>query len=104
MEEHGNPRELPHGPLFGVSDFDAYHRMMREAGFRDSSVRELALVWSISSIESLLDAFGDWAQVDALPDSVRTAIDASVRKNARAYESGGTLRVPNPAILVSATK
>ncbi len=35
VEEHANPEELPHGPLFGVSEFDVFHRMMSDVGFRD---------------------------------------------------------------------
>ena len=52
----------------------------------------------------LLDAFRDWAQMGALPESMRAAIESTVRVKAKAYESGGTLTIPNPAILVSAVK
>ncbi len=41
VQEHAGDAELPNGPLFGVSDFAVFHEMSREAGFRDSSVREL---------------------------------------------------------------
>ncbi len=40
VEEHAGSAELPHGPLFGVSDFAVFHRMVQDAGFRNSSVRE----------------------------------------------------------------
>jgi SAM-dependent methyltransferase len=104
VEQHGNPGELPHGPLFGVSDFDVFHRMVRDAGFHDSAIRELPIAWRMSSIDSLLAAFRDWAQMDAFPEALQTAIEATVRDKARAYESHGMLTIPNPAILVSAVK
>lgn len=104
VEEHGNPGELPHGPLFGVSEFQVFHRMLGEAGFGDSHVGELPIAWRMSSIDSLLNAFRDWGQMDDFPANVRTSIEATVRDKARAYESEGTLTIPNPAILVSATK
>ena len=104
MEDHGNPGELPHGPLFSVSDFEVFHRMLGDAGFRDSSVSELPITWRMSSIDSLLTAFWDWAQMDALPANIQTAIEATVRDKARAYESERVLTIPNPAILVSGAK
>ena len=58
----------------------------------------------MSSIDTLLTAFRDWAQMDAFPVNVRTAIEATMRDKAGAYESGGILTIPNPAILVSAAK
>ena len=104
MEEHGDPGELPHGPLFGVSDLDAFARMLLEAGFRDPRVAELSIGWKMSSSDSLLMAFRDWAHMDALPESVRTAVEASVRAGAKGYEAGDALTIPNPAILMSAAK
>jgi len=102
--EHGNAQELPHGPLFGVSDFDAFRHLVGEAGFREPSVAELPIAWRMSSVDSLLAAFAEWAGMDTFPAPIRAAIEASVREKARAYETGGMLTIPNPAILVSAVK
>jgi ubiquinone/menaquinone biosynthesis C-methylase UbiE len=104
VEEHAGSAELPHGPLFGISDFDVFHRMVRDAGFRKSSVRELAVAWRTSSIEPYLASFADWADLAACPESTREAIESTVRKRAKQYRSGNMLVLPNPAILVSAVK
>lgn len=104
VEEHGDPEELPHGPLFGVSDVDVFHGMLREAGFHESRVTEVTIGWRMASIDSLLSAFRDWANMDAFSEPVRTAIEASVRVKAKAYASGTALILPNPAILISAVK
>lgn len=104
MEKHSGPHELPYGPLFGVSDFAVFHRMLHEAGFRDTSVTELDISWRMSSIDSFLHAFRDWANMDVFPSTVRDAVEETVREGARAFESGGVLAIPNPAILVAATK
>ncbi len=103
MEKHAD-LELPHGPLFGVSDFTTFHSMLRNTGFHDSAVNELDLVWRITSIESYLSAFRVWSNLDALPDSVQTAVEATVRETARALVSDDILALPNPAILISASK
>jgi SAM-dependent methyltransferase len=104
MERQGLSGELPHGPLFGVSDFSVYQGMAAAAGFHDPTVRELSIVWRMPSIESLLSAFADWADLNALSAEIRAAVEADVRHASRMYESSGTLAIPNPAILVSATK
>lgn len=104
IEKHGNLQDLPHGPLFGMSDFDVFHDMVRVAGFHDSTVTEHDIAWQVGSAEQLLESFAAWAQMDAYPKSVRDAVENTVRENAKPFESDGTLTLPNPAILVSATK
>ncbi|MCI0712978.1 MAG: class I SAM-dependent methyltransferase [Chloroflexi bacterium] len=104
MENHADTAELPHGPLFGVSDFNAFHKLLQEAGFRDSSVRELDIAWRLSSMESYLNGFEDWANMDALPNTLRKAIEADVRKAADTFKHNGEYVIPNPVILVSATR
>jgi SAM-dependent methyltransferase len=104
VEEHAGSAELPHGPLFGVSDFDVFHEMVRSAGFRDSSVRELPIAWRTSSVDPYLAAFADWANLAAFPKPVRDAIEATVRERAGSYRAGNLFVFPNPAILVSAVK
>ncbi len=104
VEEHAGVAELPHGPLFGVSDFTVFHEMARDAGCRDSSVRELQIAWRTHSIDSFLAALRDWTNLEALPSDVRHAIEDTVRDRANGYRCGDAFAMPNPAILVSAVK
>jgi SAM-dependent methyltransferase len=104
VEEHVGTVEFPHGPLFGVSDFDDFHSMVREAGFCDSAVRELPIQWRTQSLDSYLAGFCDWANLDSLPGPSRDRIEATVRERAEAYRSGDAFVMPNPAILVSGVK
>jgi len=104
VEEHAGAAELPHGPLFGVSDFAVFHGMAADAGFRDSSVQELQIAWRTPSIDSFLAAFRDWAHLEVFPSDVRHAIEGTMRERAGAYRSSDTFTIPNPAILVSAAK
>lgn len=104
VEEHAGEADLPHGPLFGVSDFSVFRQMFREAGFRNPSVKDLAIAWRTSSIDSYLQAFRDWAQLGVFPPEIRQAIEHTVREKAKAYKTTGVYRIPNPAILISAEK
>ena len=104
VEEHAGAAELPHGPLFGVSDFAVFHGMATDAGFRDSAVRELPVAWRTPSLDSFLEAFRDWANLEEFSSDVQRAIEGSVRERAAAYRRGDVFTIPNPAILVAAVK
>ena len=104
VEEHAGSAELPHGPLFGVSDFAVFHDMARRAGFRDSSVSHVPIAWRTASLGPYLAAFRDWANLDTLSNEVRDRIENSMRKGAESYWSGNAFVMPNPAILVAGVK
>jgi len=104
VEEHAGSAELPHGPLFGISDFAVFHQMARDAGFRDSSVEELPLAWRTDSLDPLVASFHDWGNLAAFPADVRDRIESSVREGAERYRSGDGFVMPNPAILIAAVK
>lgn len=105
VEKHAGPAaDLPHGPLFGISDFDFFQEMMRSAGFRDSSVRELPIAWRTASVDPYIASFRDWANLEAFPEDVRNNIEATVRESIASYRSGNVFVLPNPAILITAVK
>ncbi len=104
VEAHADPVDLPHGPLFGVSEFDEFRAMARGAGFKDARVRQIDAVWRMPSIDSCIDGFADWANLNAFPSATRNAIEEDVRSAAAAYADGDGLAIPNPVILVSATR
>jgi SAM-dependent methyltransferase len=101
VEEHAGGTELPHGPLFGVADEPTLTSLFTDAGFTDVTVDT---IWKMPSIEPLLRAFGAWAQIDAFPPQTRQAIETSVRSSAAAYETDDGLAIPNPMLLISATR
>lgn len=104
VEEHAGSADLPHGPLFGVADEETLSSLLTDNGFTDVSATVLDTVWRMESIDTLLRAFGTWAQLDAFPDSTRASIEASVREAALAYASGDGLEIPNPMVLIQGAR
>jgi SAM-dependent methyltransferase len=104
VEEHAGSAELPHGPLFGVTDAETLSSLFTEAGFSDVEIETIETTWKMPTIDPLLRAFGTWAQLDSFPANTRTAIEDSVRSGAKAYETDGGLVVPNPMVLIAATR
>lgn len=104
VEQHAGSAELPHGPLFGVTDSEALISLFVDAGFSHVNVERLSTVWRMDSIDRLLQAFGAWAQLDSFPRETQRRIEDSVRSAAIAYEKADGLEFPNPMLLISATK
>jgi SAM-dependent methyltransferase len=104
VEEHAGAAELPHGPLFGVSEFDAFHDLVAAAGFRDSQVEEIEIAWRTPTLDTVLAAFSDWAAMETFPADVRERVFEGALVNGSKFQRDGQFVMPNPAILVSAVK
>ena len=57
VEQHAGEAELPHGPLFGVTDRNILTSLFTAAGFGQADVTTLPTSWRMTSIESLLRSF-----------------------------------------------
>ena len=100
VEKHAGAVELPHGPLFGVSDPDALESLVDDAGFGAVAVRRLSLSWRTGSLDPYLAAFRDWADLGRLPLEGQKRIEEAVRRGAEAYRTDHGFEMPNPAVLV----
>lgn len=103
IEEHAGAAELPHGPLFGVTDEAILTNLFADAGFADVAIEEIPAIWRMESIDSLLRAFAAWAQLDRFPEDIQARIDASVRSAAARYRTDAGLAIPNPMLLITAS-
>lgn len=104
VEQHAGGAELPHGPLFGVTDHPSLTELFENSGFEGVSISKLSTTWRMKSIDSLLKAMGTWAELDTFPETARRAIETTVRDSAAAYANDDGLAIPNPMLLISAVK
>jgi len=104
VEEHAGGAELPHGPLFGISDFEVFRRMGEAAGFRETKVDEVEISWRMPTLEPFFAAFHDWANMSSFPEETKRSIEATIRERAERYKVPGGFVLPNPAIMVSAVR
>jgi SAM-dependent methyltransferase len=101
---------LPPGPPFFLfSDPDESRRRLQAAGFVQTEVRQLPLVWRVSSSDVAFDAVSRGgvrtaavlaAQTPEALHRIRQAATATFEHYAR----GDTLAIPMPAVLASAAK
>jgi hypothetical protein len=111
IETHGDPNlQLPEGPpFFRFSDPAESARTLRTVGFTHPSITEVQQMWQLPSPDDLFVAFyeGTARTGGLLRAQSRVALNAirtAVIKAASAYEKGGGVEIPMPAILTSAQK
>jgi len=101
---------LPPGPpFFKYCDPEVSRSALLGAGFENPERVVLPLVWSLRSVEALLDAMergtvrtGGLLRAQT-PENLE-AIRKEVRLEAAKHDRGGTLVLPMPAVLLSGTK
>jgi ubiquinone/menaquinone biosynthesis C-methylase UbiE len=111
VRKHGDPDvPLPPGPpFFRFSDAAECERVLREAGFRDTSVRTHPQIWNFESPEALFEALYSGtvrtrALLRAQAPGKLAAIRAAVCEATARFARGGQVEVPMPAVLSVAAK
>jgi len=104
VEAHHDLADLPHGPLFGVTDRATYEPLLTAAGLTDVRFESREIAWRSASLDPILRGFWDWGDIGTLPEDVQDRIEASTRENAEAFEQGGQYVFPHTVLVVSAKR
>jgi SAM-dependent methyltransferase len=99
VEAHHDIAELPHGPLFGVTEMSVYEPMLTQAGLEDCQLTTHEVTWETESLEPVLHGFWDWGNMSALPSEKQEKIKKSTRENAQPYKQNGGYLFPHTALL-----
>lgn len=111
IEALGNPHvPLPDGPpFFRFSDPVGTRATLEQTGFTDVEVKELPLIWRLSSAGAAFEAFSRGGVRTAAvlraqtPDAL-AAIREEVTREVERYKVGGGYEMPMPAMLASCRK
>jgi SAM-dependent methyltransferase len=103
VEEHHTLEELPHGPLFGVTDLDLYGSMLTKSGLAEPAFDFHDITWRTGSPDPVLASFWNWGNMPALPQDVQERIEASTRENLLAFRKDGEYLLPHEVLLGRAT-
>jgi SAM-dependent methyltransferase len=101
---HHDLAELPHGPLFGVTERSVYEPLLTQAGLQDCQLSIHEVTWKADSLEPVLKGFWDWGNMAALPEDTQEKIRESTRDNSQAYEESGRYAFPHAILFGSASK
>ena len=111
IEAHGNLAvEIPAGPpFFRFADPAECERTLRGAGFRDTRIVKLPLVWRFDRADDLFDAIYDGgvrirAVLRAHSREAFDAIRAAVRHAVERARGDRSIELPMPAVLASGVR
>lgn len=104
VQAHHTLDELPHGPLFGVTERSVYEPMLTSAGLTDCKLSTHDVIWRSEKLEPILRGFWDWGNIAALPQDVQDRIEATTRENSKAYEQDGQFVFPHSVLHGCAVK
>lgn len=96
--------ELPHGPLFRVTDRQVFEPLMTSAGLKDCQLSILPLVWKVDNIDSVIQGFCDFGNMSALPENTQNKIRRSTIENSESYKQGDGYAFPHPILFGGAMK
>jgi SAM-dependent methyltransferase len=101
---HHDLAELPHGPLFGVTERSVYEPLLTQAGLQDCELSIHEVTWKADSLEPILKGFWDWGNMAMLPAETQEKIRESTRDNSQAYEEDGRYAFPHAILFGGASK
>ena len=104
VEAHHDLEELPHGPLFGVTDRSVYEPLLTRAGLTDCNLSIHKVTWRTDSLSPVLKGFWDWGNMASLPSETQQKIEETTRENAQPYQQNGGYAFPHAVLLGSARK
>lgn len=111
IKKHGTLEiNLPSAPPdLKFSEAVETHQILYRSGFEGLSVSILPLWWETEKAEDVMDLI--YRSIVRIPlmlnaqtESARTKINLEIIRQLRKFETGGRIRVPFPAIMVSAQK
>lgn len=101
---HYDLEELPHGPLFGVTERSVFEPLLTQAALEDCQLSIHDVTWKADSLDPILKGFWDWGNMAALPVETQTKIEETTRENAQPYEQDGRYEFPHSILFGSALK
>ena len=101
---HHDVAELPHGPLFGVTERSVYEPLLAQAGLESCRLSIHEVTWKADSLEPILNGFWDRGNMAALPAETQDKISEATQDNSQGYEENGRYAFPHAILFGSALK
>lgn len=101
---HHDLAELPHGPLFGVTDHEIFAPLVESGGLSDLGLTKHATAWKCATLSPILEGFWDWGNIGALPQEKQDRIRATMEQNCRPFAGPEGFVFPHSAILGRAVR
>ncbi len=104
VEKHHSLDELPHGPLFGVTDLTVYESMLSSSGLTDFGFDIRDITWRTKTLDPVVKSFWNWGNMGALPLDLQEKIKATTQANLAAFKTDDGYAFPHKTLLGWAAK
>ncbi len=101
---HHELTELPHGPLFGVTDFETYNTLASNAGLKNFTLEKLNTDWKMNSLDPLINGCWDWGNLHLFPKDKQDSIKNDFIENCESFKKEDQYLFPHSAIIGYAEK
>jgi ubiquinone/menaquinone biosynthesis C-methylase UbiE len=101
---HHELSELPHGPLFGVTDKETFQPFISNANFKDFELTNHKTIWNCSTIQPVIDGWWDWGNLHDFEQEKQDSIKTDFIENCNPFAHDNGYSFPHSAILGLATK
>ncbi|MEX0332629.1 MAG: class I SAM-dependent methyltransferase [Puniceicoccaceae bacterium] len=91
--------ELPHGPLFGVTEFEVFNDLTGKGGLRDLQVEILPTEWRCESLDPVIEGFWTWGNLASLPSELQQKIRDRMIANCQAFKDNDAYVFPHSALV-----
>ncbi|MDG1995100.1 MAG: class I SAM-dependent methyltransferase [Emcibacteraceae bacterium] len=99
---HYELSELPHGPLFGITEKSVFDTLFTGAGLTNCALSIHELQWKMDNLDPLINGFWDWGNMDALPEDTQANIKVTTTENSEPYKQGDGYAFPHAILFGSA--
>ncbi len=96
---HHEMSALPHGPLFGVTDFDTYNKLITTADLKNVELEKRNTNWNMDSLTPLINGCWDWGNLALFPEDKQKDIKNDFIKNCETFKKGNSYSFPHSAII-----
>ena len=101
---HHSLDELPHGPLFGVTDLSVYESILSASGLSDFGFDIHDTTWRTKTLDPVVKSFWNWGNMGALPPELQEKIKASTLENLEVFKTDDEFAFPHKTLLGWAIK
>lgn len=101
---HHELSALPHGPLFGVTDFDTYNTFVSNASLKNFELEKLDTAWNMQTLAPLMNGCWDWGNLSVFPENKQNDIKNDVIKNCESFKTENGYSFPHSAMIGYAEK
>lgn len=101
---HHEFSDLPHGPLYGVTDYETFQDLTEKGGLSNFELSNHKTAWQCKTLEPVIEGLWTWGNLSAFPKEKQDKIREDMIKNCEPFETEEGFSFSHSAIVGCAIK